>query len=310
MHNHGFKNYDLIKRLPDQKKILKTLDMETPIENKPGILCTPNDSGNILNSFIQDYLKNLRPSEISTMTNAAQSNITVEGLGTLDKNLLGKIVADNKIEGLESPEEDESCCSCKCGNACKCKHENSEEDDFEPITVEVVESSEDENFENSDDGGCLNDCVDKDLLSEDYMDDEDYSESPFIYMNRDTLLYDKIDSFKHDEMIPTQSVMEYLNKTEEFRDYKKKHGFEPSETWVLSDCLAQFLYPRLVAFKKFNTCSMPFGETEEEYNDILNKMIIAVRILVLGTEASKQAFAKEVQEGCELIGKYFTKLNW
>lgn len=277
--------------------------METP-EIK---LSTQNTSDiNILDSVIQDYLKNLKPLDISNLVNANSSNILIEGLGALDKNLLGKIVIINKTEGSESPKEDKSCCSCKCSNACKCKHENSEDEDFEPITVEVEESSEDENFETEDDDG----CVDKDLLSEDYMDDEDYSESPFIYMNRDTLLYDKIDSFKHDEMIPTQSVMEYLNKTEEFRDYKKKHGFEPSETWVLSDCLAQFLYPRLVAFKKFNTCSIPFGETEEEYNDILNKMIIAVRILVLGTEASKQAFAKEVQEGCELIGKYFTKLNW
>lgn len=280
--------------------------METPIENKPGTLSTLYDSCiNILNFVIQDYLKNLKPLEISNLANASQSDSSVEGLEAIRKSLLGKIVVANKTEGEESPEE-ESCCSCKCGNACKCKHENPEEEDFEPIAVEVKESSEDENFESSDD----DDCVDKDLLSEDYMDDEDYSESPFIYMNRDTLLYDKIDSFKHDEMIPTQSVMEYLNKTEEFRDYKKKHGFEPTETWVLSDCLAQFLYPRLVAFKKFNTCSIPFGETEEEYNDILNKMIIAVRILVLGTEASKQAFAKEVQEGCELIGKYFTKLNW
>lgn len=278
--------------------------MEIPIENKLGTLS--NDSGiNLLNFVIQDYLKNLKPLEISSLANADQSNSSVEGLEAIRKSLLGKIVAVDKTKEEKSPEEDKSCCSCKCGNKCECKHENSEEDEFEPITVEVEESSEDENFENSDDGR-----VDKDLLSEDYMDDEDYSESPFIYMNRDTLLYDKIDSFKHDEMIPTQSVMEYLNKTEEFRDYKKKHGFEPSETWVLSDCLAQFLYPRLVAFKKFNTCSMPFGETEEEYNDILNKMIIAVRILVLGTEASKQAFAKEVQEGCELIGKYFTKLNW
>lgn len=274
--------------------------METP-EIK---LSTQNTSDiDILDSVIQDYLKF---SKISNLTDANQGNIDVEGLETIRKNLLGRIVIINKNEGSESPEEDKPCCSCKCGNTCKCKHENSEEEDFEPITVEVEESSEDENFETEDDDG----CVDKDLLSEDYMDDEDYSESPFIYMNRDTLLYDKIDSFKHDEMIPTQSVMEYLNKTEEFRDYKKKHGFEPSETWVLSDCLAQFLYPRLVAFKKFNTCSIPFGETEEEYNDILNKMIIAVRILVLGTEASKQAFAKEVQEGCELIGKYFTKLNW
>lgn len=281
--------------------------METPIENKPGTLSTLYDSGiNILNFAIQDYLKNLKPLEISNLANASQSNSSVEGLEAIRKSLLGKIVTVNKTEGEKSPDEDKPCCSCKCGDACKCKHENSEDEGFEPITVEVEESSEDENFETSDDDG----CVDKDLLSEDYMDDEDYSESPFIYMNRDTLLYDKIDSFKHDEMIPTQSVMEYLNKTEEFRDYKKKHGFEPTETWVLSDCLAQFLYPRLVAFKKFNTCSIPFGETEEEYNDILNKMIIAVRILVLGTEASKQAFAEEVQEGCELIGKYFTKLNW
>lgn len=285
--------------------------METPIEIKPGTLSTLYDSGiNILNFVIQDYLKNLKPLEISNLANASQSNRdSVEGLETIRKSLLGKIVAVDKTKEEESPEE-ESCCSCKCGNACKCQNENSEEDDFEPITVEVEESSEDENFESSDNDSGLNDGVDKELLSENYMDDEDYSESPFIYMNRDTLLYDKIDSFKHDEMIPTQSVMEYLNKTEEFRDYKKKHGFEPSETWVLSDCLAQFLYPRLVAFKKFNTCSIPFGETEEEYNDILNKMIIAVRILVLGNEASKQAFAKEVQEGCELIGKYFTKLNW
>lgn len=285
--------------------------MEPSIETKPGTLSTLYDSGiHILNSVIQDYLKNLKPSEISNLTNALQSNIAVKGLETTGKNLLGEIVPNNKTEGEESPEEDESCCSCKCGNACKCKHENSEEDDFEPITVEVEESSEDENFETENSAYSHNGRADKDLLSETCMGDEDYSESPFIYMNRDTLLYDKIDSFKYDELITTQSVMAYLNKTEEFRAYKKKHGFEPSETWVLSDCLAQFLYPRLVAFKKLNTCSIPFGETEEEYNDILNKMIIAVRILVLGTEASKHAFAKEVQEGCELIGKYFTKLNW
>lgn len=288
-------------------EIQKSISMETSIETKPGTLSTLYDSGiHILNSVIQDYLKNLKPSEISSLTNALQSNIAIDEHGPIVKNLPYIIGSINKTEGEESPDEDKPCCSCKG----ECKHENSEEDDFEPITVEVEESSEDENFETEDDADSLNDCADKDLLSENYMDDEDYSESPFIYMNRDTLLYDKIDSFKYDELVSTQSVMEYLNKTEEFRAYKKKHGFEPCETWVLSDCLAQFLYPRLVAFKKLNTCAIPFGETEEEYNAILNKMIIAVRILVLGTEASKQAFAKEVQEGCELIGKYFTKLNW
>lgn len=266
--------------------------METPIEMK---LCT-NSGVTIFNSAVQDHLET---SEISNPANADQSNIVINGYGPIVKNLPWIIDPINKTEGPESSEKDKSGCSCKCGDMCKCKHENSEED-----------SSEDENFGTEYGGDCLNDCADKDLLSENYMDDEDYSESPFIYMNRDTLLYDKIDSFKYDELVSTQSVMDYLNKTEEFRAYKKKHGFEPCETWVLSDCLAQFLYPRLVAFKKLNTCSIPFGETEEEYNTILNKMIIAVRILVLGTEFSKQAFAKEVQEGCELIGKYFTKLNW
>ena len=100
------------------------------------------------------------------------------------------------------------------------------------------------------------------------------------------------------------------NRLNEYSKFKKEHGFDPSESWNLYKHMAQFLYPRLVYFKNKNILLSPFGETEEESNENLDKMIFAMRVLALGGSDDEEIFWTRIKEGCELIGKYFLKFCW
>ena len=63
-------------------------------------------------------------------------------------------------------------------------------------------------------------------------------------------------------------------------DYVKQRqlrGFDDSETWSLTDTICHFILPRLQRFKEINA-STPAQLTEQEWNAILDKMIVAFQL--------------------------------
>jgi len=86
-------------------------------------------------------------------------------------------------------------------------------------------------------------------------------------------------------------------------------GWDDTDLWSLDLTIAQFVLPRLKAFKPF-TNSFPASITNEEWKVIIQKMIDAFEIMVDGDRwpALNDEDAATVQEGCELFGKWFTHL--
>ena len=154
-------------------------------------------------------------------------------------------------------------------------------------------------------------CKEEDHWLNDYeFDDEEYMNSPYILWSEGTLA--SVNHSIEDNGVNVHKE-NYKKTKDRFMDYwnfKKEHGFDPSECWNLYRHLAQFLYPRLVLFKKENNFLHPFGETEEESNKNLDKMIFAMRVLALGNDEDEKLFWTRIQEGCELIGKWFLQLQW
>lgn len=71
-----------------------------------------------------------------------------------------------------------------------------------------------------------------------------------------------------------------MNKRQRKKYLKSKGKYiSMSELWNLDYNIAKYLLPRLKAFKK-NTMSIPASLTEDEWDNILDKMIIAFEYII------------------------------
>jgi hypothetical protein len=91
---------------------------------------------------------------------------------------------------------------------------------------------------------------------------------------------------------------------------KKKYGCTNIETWNLDTTMAQFILPRLKRYKTLSN-GYPNGLTEKKWNQILDKMIYSMEFYANERQfEDKGPDWKRVNEGTELIGKYFGNLWW
>ena len=66
-------------------------------------------------------------------------------------------------------------------------------------------------------------------------------------------------------------------RTEDYRNQRIERGFDNSELWSLDATIAKFILPRLKAFRECH-CGYPGNLSDEKWNEILDKMIIAFDI--------------------------------
>jgi len=94
-----------------------------------------------------------------------------------------------------------------------------------------------------------------------------------------------------------------------YRKHYKKHGWDPTETWNLDQTLANFVFPRLVYFRK-NLHGYPGNLTKKEWKEILDKIIKSMKSASKGYEDVDydEKEWKRIQEGFKLFGKYFSNL--
>lgn len=109
---------------------------------------------------------------------------------------------------------------------------------------------------------------------------------------------------------------------------KKRNLYvNPKETWDLCIIIAEFILPRLKKFKALNN-GYPFGITPEEWDEILDKMILAFQQIIDDEYAKPLFFGVEempnfeelkeegikrnaiVSEGLSLFAMYFEELWW
>lgn len=87
-------------------------------------------------------------------------------------------------------------------------------------------------------------------------------------------------------------------------------GFDDSTTWSLDYSLPPVILPRLKRFKEV-TIAVPQDMTQEEWHEILDKMIAAFEFA--GSDARWEATPgdfEKYQEGLDLFAKYYFLLWW
>jgi hypothetical protein len=97
-------------------------------------------------------------------------------------------------------------------------------------------------------------------------------------------------------------------------DYSKQRllrGFDDSETWSLTDTICYFILPRLQRFKEINA-GTPVPLTDEEWNTILDKMIVAFQLTCRdkGSRIWNDEESKQIDEGLDLFREWFMALWW
>lgn len=95
------------------------------------------------------------------------------------------------------------------------------------------------------------------------------------------------------------------------KKYLKQQGLyiNPKETWNLDYEIARFVRTRLELFKK-ETNSKPIIFSEEEWFDILDKMIAAFAIVEKDLPIWTENEQKQMEEGINLFAKYYLFLWW
>ncbi len=83
-------------------------------------------------------------------------------------------------------------------------------------------------------------------------------------------------------------------------------GFDDGDLWGLYHTLAEFIHPRLVAFRAMETISYPGNMDESTWDDILDKMIAAFSLIVADDASLEDD--EVIDEGLRLFGEYYMGL--
>lgn len=100
------------------------------------------------------------------------------------------------------------------------------------------------------------------------------------------------------------------DRIELFTEQYNERGFDDSETWSLYNSILSYAIPRLKRFREINPC-FPMGMDENEWNEIIDSIIIAFEILnnsdfIIYTVEQK----KLINDGMEAFSKNITRLWW
>lgn len=93
--------------------------------------------------------------------------------------------------------------------------------------------------------------------------------------------------------------------------YKEdENGFVPAECWNLDTTFAMYIYSHLCYFRDNCNYGHPGNLSEEQWNNILNKMIEGFRLLITREENDIPSKTKEkkIKYGIRLFAKYFSAL--
>lgn len=95
------------------------------------------------------------------------------------------------------------------------------------------------------------------------------------------------------------------DRWDEFEEQRLKRGFDDSELWNLYYTIAGFILPRLKAFRE-ETVSYPAGMTREQWESILDEMIVAFELIY--EDKCDSESNKKIEQGIKTFAKYFRGL--
>ena len=100
-------------------------------------------------------------------------------------------------------------------------------------------------------------------------------------------------------------------RKKELKRQRIKRGFDDTELWSLYTTIGRFILPRLKAFRE-GFCGYPTVlESEDQWGEILDKMIFSFDYVVREDEefeVREDEYYNRVQEGLDLFAKYFFNL--
>lgn len=105
---------------------------------------------------------------------------------------------------------------------------------------------------------------------------------------------------------------------EEFRKERLERGFDVSELWALDSTIANFILPRLKAFKEEH-CGHPAFMSDETWDKEIDKMILAFECLrdenfgyeqELSYKENNEKWVKMIDKGLKSFIKHIQDLWW
>lgn len=88
-----------------------------------------------------------------------------------------------------------------------------------------------------------------------------------------------------------------------------ERGFSDIDLYDLHSTFTDFILPRLIAFKQSNRFGTPTGLREEEWENILDSMIRAFKLLRLGEEISlTEEQRQDIKDGLYYFSEWYEHL--
>lgn len=112
-------------------------------------------------------------------------------------------------------------------------------------------------------------------------------------------------------------------QSKKFKQFKKKYGFRPEETWNLDRSILIYIMPRLAYFKdhhhgvptlffkdedKLNPSTLETMEADQLYCDAIQTILDGFEIYLSTFNAPTEDERKEIENAFELFSKLFTDL--
>jgi hypothetical protein len=94
---------------------------------------------------------------------------------------------------------------------------------------------------------------------------------------------------------------------------KLTRGYSDEELWNLDETICEWILPRLKAFKEKTFGYPPDLNSPKEWDELLDKMILAFELHISDVPNSPEQARKEgeqIEEGMKLFCKYFRNLWW
>jgi hypothetical protein len=99
-------------------------------------------------------------------------------------------------------------------------------------------------------------------------------------------------------------------RQEDWAKQRTERGFDDTELWNLDTTIAKFIHPRLAAFKGTKGGYPGYMNSEEEWENALDKMIFAFEFLASHNkhDANNKATWAKVDKGLRTFAKHFGNL--
>ena len=109
--------------------------------------------------------------------------------------------------------------------------------------------------------------------------------------------------FQFSFMVPTKRDMRFWWQ-------RRTRGWSDDDTFSLDHTCAKLILPRLKRFKELSVGDSFDGTTEEEWGEIVDKMIVGIELHAKGNWDCNAEEREQAKEGLRLFGEYYSHLWW